>query len=393
MIALESPSAAAPRALCLRCLRPAAVCYCVHLAPIASATHVVFLQHPRESRLAIGTCRMAHLALAGSELHCGVSFEAHPRVRALAADRGGGVAVLYPGGDAREPEALGDGTPRTLIVLDGTWRQVRAMWRANPSLHRLPRIGFMPASPGNYRIRREPAPHCLATVEAVVEALGRLERAPSRFRPMLRAFDQMVETQLVYRTLKPGVPWRRRKRRRQPQVSAARLALRARRADLVVVYAEANAHPIGGDVAAAPELAHLVACRPASGERFAAIVAPRGALAPSTPHHLELSAACLRAGEDAAAAVARWRVFTRPADFLCAWGWRTSDLLRGAGDQARAVFDLRAAVTRELNRRTSGIEGAAAALRGEGALTVPWTEGRAGRRIAALSDVVERLAG
>ncbi|MBI3770156.1 MAG: DTW domain-containing protein [Deltaproteobacteria bacterium] len=384
--------AAAPRALCLRCLRPASICYCVHLAPIASATHVVFLQHPRESRLAIGTCRMAHLGLAGSELHCGVSFEAHPRVRALAADSSGGVAVLYPGGDAREPEVLGDGTTRTLIVLDGTWHQVRAMWRANPSLHRLPRIGFTPASPGNYRIRREPAPHCLATVEAVVEALGRLEREPARFRPMLRAFDQMVETQLVYRTLKPGAPWRRRKRRRQPQVSAARVALRARRADLVVVYAEANAHPIGSEVAAAPELAHLVACRPATGERFAAIVAPRGALAPSTPHHLELSAARLRAGEDAAAALARWRAFTRPVDFLCSWGWHSSDLLRGAGDRARAVFDLRGAVTRELGRRTSGIEGAAAALRGEGALSVPWTEGRAGRRIAALSDVVERLA-
>ena len=48
----------------------------MELAPIASATRVVFLQHPRESRVAIGTCRMAHLALAGSELHRGVSAAA-----------------------------------------------------------------------------------------------------------------------------------------------------------------------------------------------------------------------------------------------------------------------------------------------------------------------------
>ena len=382
-----TPAMTPVRALCLRCLRPAAVCYCAHLAPIASATHVVFLQHPRESRLAIGTCRMAHLALAGSELHCGVSFESHPRVRALAADASGDVAVLYPGDDACEPEALD--APRTLLVLDGTWHQVRAMWRANPSLHRLPRIGFVPASPGNYRIRREPAPHCLATVEAVVEALGRLERDPVRFRPMLGAFDQMVETQLVFKTLKPGAPWRRRARRRQPRPSTARRTLRAQRADLVVAYAEANAHPIGvgGDP---PELAHLVACRPASGERFAAIVAPRGMLAPSTPHHLELDAAVLRGGEDVATALARWRTFLREADVLCVWGTYTGTVLRSAGDAERPAFNLRAAVTREVGRRPGGIEGAAALL-APAMSPVAWTVGRAGRRIAALTTVVERL--
>src|SRR5262245_41227547 len=123
------------RPTCLRCRRPADCCYCAHLAPIASATRVVFLQHPRESRVAIGTCRMAHLALAGSELHRGVTFAAHPRVRALAADARGAVAVLYPGEDAREPEALVP-RPQTLLVLDGTWHQARAMWRANPFLHR-----------------------------------------------------------------------------------------------------------------------------------------------------------------------------------------------------------------------------------------------------------------
>src|SRR5271156_1599568 len=71
------------RSVCRHCRRPGSCCYCAHLAPIPSATRVVFLQHPRESKVAIGTCRMAHLALADSELHLGVSFETHPRLRAL----------------------------------------------------------------------------------------------------------------------------------------------------------------------------------------------------------------------------------------------------------------------------------------------------------------------
>lgn len=389
MSALLGERDAPDRALCVRCLRPSSACWCGELAPIAAATHVVFLQHPRESRVAIGTCRMAHLALTGSELHRGVSFESMPRVRALVADAGGDVAVLYPGDDACEPATLA-ATPRTLIVLDGTWHQVRTMWRENPSLHRLPRIGFTPRAPGNYRIRREPAPHCLATVEAVVEILGRLEGDPDRFRPMLRAFDHMVETQLFYRRLKPGAPWRRTKRRRAPRTSVVRTALQTRRDDLVVVYAEANAHPVGVH-ARDPELVHLVACRPATGERLVALAAPRLPLAPSTPHHLELAAERLRAGDDVAAVMARWRRFTRPTDLVCSWGWYTLELLRREGaDEPRDVIDIRDAVTRELNRRTDGVE-TAAALVGDGEIPAAWTDGRAGRRIAALAAIVARL--
>ncbi len=387
MLAEPSP---APRAECLRCRRPVAHCYCEHLAPIANTTEVVFLQHPRESRVAIGTCRMAHLALQRSELHLGVTFGSHPRVRALADARDGTVAVLYPGETACEPEALGAGPPATLIVLDGTWHQVRTMWRRNPMLHALPRIGFVPSAPGNYRIRREPAPHCLATVEAVVEILGRLDGDRPRFRRMLRAFDQMVEAQLLYRTLKPGVPWRRTKRRRAPRGSAARAMLRARHDDLVLVYAEANAHPAGSPDWGVPELIELVAVRPATAERFVAIIAPRRPLAPSTAQHLEIEAARLLRGESIAGAVARWQGFVRPSDLLCAWGRYALDLLAREGDAARAVFDVRSTVTDVLGRPAGGVERAVEILGGDAAAP-QWTSGRAGRRIAALAEVVRRL--
>jgi DTW domain-containing protein len=380
-----------PRATCLRCRRAAAVCWCADLVPIPSATHVVFLQHPRESRVAIGTARMAHLALRGSELHRGLCFETHPRVAALASDTGGAVAVLYPGDDAQPPEALDTGPPRTLIVLDGTWNQVRAMWRENPALHRLPRIGFVPARPGNYRIRREPAAHCLATVEAVVEVLGRFEGDALRFRPMLRAFERMVETQITYRTERSR-PWRRTKRQRQDPRRPARETLAARHGDLVLVYAEANAHPTSSPDWGIPELIQLVAARPATGERVAAIIAPRRPLAASAAHHVELSSARLHAGEPVGGALARWRAFVRPTDLLCAWGHYPFDLLAREGDPPRACFDLRRAVNHELGRRAGGIERAAEIL--EVASPTPaWTDGRAGRRIAALDDVIRHLSG
>jgi len=380
-----------PRPVCRRCRRPGPTCYCAHLTPIPSATAVVFLQHPRESKVPIGTCRMAHLALAGSELHQGVSFEAHARVRALVTAPAGDVAVLYPGGDACDPEVFLARPPRHLIVLDGTWRQVRTRWREEPSLHRLPRIGFMPEAPGNYRIRREPAPHCLATVEAIVETLGRLERAPDRFRPILGAFEQMIGTQLVYRALRPNPPWSRQKRGLRPRrVSAARRTLRARRDDVVAVYAEANAHPLARD-GTAPELVQLVALRPSTGERFTAFAAPRGTLAPSTAHHLEIDVARLHGGEAIADVVARWRAFVGERALLCTWGGYTIDLLRREGDPPRESLDLRDAMTRELNRPAGGME-AAALLVSDGVALPQWCDGRAGRRIAALAAVIAYLA-
>ena len=177
---------------CLRCRRAASVCYCAHLTPIASRTRVVFLQHPKERRVAIGTARLAHLALPNSELHIGLAFADHRVAARLATD----AALLFPGDGAIDPTTLGVETPQTLVVLDGTWSQARKLLTFNPALATLPRIGLAPTRPSRYTIRREPAPHCLSTVEAVVETLGCLEGDDARFRPMLRAFDYMVATQI-----------------------------------------------------------------------------------------------------------------------------------------------------------------------------------------------------
>jgi DTW domain-containing protein YfiP len=134
---------------------------------------------------------MAHLGLANSELHCGVAFADLPRAVGSAA---GGAALLFPGPGAALPDVRS--APQTLVVIDGTWSQARSLLRRNPYLSTLPRLGLAPAMPSAYRIRREPAPHCLSTVEAVVDVLARLEGHAARFAPLLQAFERMVTLQL-----------------------------------------------------------------------------------------------------------------------------------------------------------------------------------------------------
>jgi DTW domain-containing protein YfiP len=381
--------APAHRERCLRCRRPRSACWCRHLRPVESATRACILQHLRERKTAIGTARMAHLSLPNSELHLGVSFVDHPRVRALAAAEG--TALLFPGEGAVDPATLRDRPPRAVIVVDGTWSQARKVIKQNPFLQALPRIGLTPDRPSNYRIRAEPSVECVSTIEAVVHLLGALEGAPDRFRPILEAFDRMIDLQIAERRRRSGPP-RRLERRgaRRPRVDVTVAALRARAAEVVALYAEANAWATGTGPEGEPELVQLVAIRPASGERFEAVVAPRRALGPGVPAHLEVPEARLLAGEPAGAALARFQDFLRPGDLFCGWGPYAHGLLRAEGGPQRDFADLRLACARRLGRRPGGVEQAVRLLGGS-ELPPSIGEGRAGRRLACLVEALRRL--
>lgn len=378
------------RPTCHRCLRPASHCYCAHLTPIPSRTRVVFLQHPREYRMPIGTARMSNLGLANSELHVAADLDGHPRVRALA-DAGPRTVLLFPGPDAVEPWALPDGPPTTLVVLDGTWIQARKMLERSQHLQRLTRVAFAPERPGAYRIRREPAAHCLATVEAVVQVLGRLENDPERFLPLLRAFEQMVEQQLHFKTARPN-PYFHTPRVRPSERARVHAALAKEREHLVVLHAEANTHACEDHVPVGPpELLQLVAERIATGERFEALLAPRRPMAPTVPQHLELPIDRFEHGEAVADALARFRTFLRPDDRLCCWARFATDVLRAEGHEVPEFVNLRDAAARALERSPGGPEQAAQALATGAEPRRPWTAGRAGRRLAALATIVDQL--
>lgn len=328
---------------------------------------------------------MAHLALSNSELYEGVDFTGHARLEELA-KRPESVAVLFPGEDAMTVEEARQKPPETIIVVDGTWPQAKKVVSRNPVLAGLPRIGFVPRRPSNYRIRAEPADHCVSTIEAVVEMLGILEGDPERFDTMLRAFEYMVDTQLERQSQRTSPnrrriyfgPWR-------PPLELRSLAESFEK--LVLVYGEANAHPDGTDIPS--ELVHAVACRPATGERFEAVIKPERELARSTPLHVELPKDVLLAGEPRAQAMARFEAFLRPSDELAVWTTFALDLLWDGGVTRRPAHNVRLATARALKGKAGGVEQAVDLLKGP---DLPlWAPGRAGRRIRALESVVREL--
>jgi DTW domain-containing protein YfiP len=362
------------------------MCYCPLLPRLDTTTRVVILQHRRERDMPIGTARMASLCLPQAELHVGVDWtDSAPLARALA-DPERPPVLLYPGPDARDILREPPVGPVTLVVVDGTWAQARAVVRDNPILNALPRYAFAAPEPSRYRIRREPRAEYCSTIEALVHVLGVLERDPAKFRALLVPFEAMIDAQLACEASAPAQRARHvRTRRKRPNLPAE---IASGWQDLLCVVGEANAWPYrAGTPTRSAELVHWLAYRPSDGSLFEAIAAPRDELSPSTTFHSELTSAQLAAGMTTEELVARFAAFVRPTDVVCSWGDHAPTLFaahRGVLPSAR--LDLRSVAQQYAHRKIGGLETYAGAV-------APLALGRGGRRLAMLAALLRSWRG
>ena len=157
---------------CPRCLLLASYCVCAVIGPAQThAPEVLIIRHQWEAWKSTGTARIAGLLLAN--LRIVDMAPEHPEpVRALLAQLSD-AWLLYPG---KEAAARLTTPPRTLVVLDGTWRQTRKMLRRLPELSRLPRFALEAAAPAgpHSRLREAPDPSARSTLESIAAALGQL---------------------------------------------------------------------------------------------------------------------------------------------------------------------------------------------------------------------------
>ncbi len=377
------------RPVCLGCGRPEVVCWCSWVRPLATTTRVVILQHPRERRVPINTARIAARCLTSSELHVGL----HLPPDVLYADPLRPPALLYPGPGAIDVEQDPPKGPITLVVVDGTWWQAKKLVNLNPDIAKLPRYAFRPPAPSEYRIRSEPQDDYVSTIEALVHVLSALER-DDRFLAMLDPFRAMVDAQLSY-VGKNSRPRHVKKSSKVPVDPRTRipLLLRERFEDLVCVHAEANAWPYAAtERSECPdELVQWTACRPATGETFDAIVAPRLPIAPSTPKHTELSEVELRAGIGVDELLTRWSAFVRPNDVFCGWGTYSMSLFKKLGGVlAGEKIDLRRTARVFLGKGVGTMHEFRDSM--GVALPAPRASARSGRRAAELDAIATFLS-
>lgn len=355
-----TPTPREPRRTCAGCERPESVCICAHLVRRSPTTRVVIVQHPREERTAIGTAAITHACLEGSALFVGIAVDEDAAVTACLEDPARPAVLLYPGEGALPLEALA-GSPRTLVVLDGTWPQSKTLLKRNPRLASLPRVAFTPDKPSEYRIRREPRPAYVSTIESVAHALRVLEQ-DATYDGLLAPFRAMVDHQLA-READGRNPRKKRARSLGPRAPRffPELVADASEGRCVCVVAEANAWPYKakkGAVHPPDELVQLVAVRPMTGERLDLVVRPRGPLASGTVGHTRLSAEELSAGLDLDVAREAAARFFRPTDHLVTWGHYATNLAvrEGLVAEGHRITCLRAAAKRLRNGKIGAVE-------------------------------------
>jgi DTW domain-containing protein YfiP len=365
------------------------------VSQLPTRTRVLVLQHPRERDKAVGTVRIAALCLPEAEVLVGVDFAGHARLNALLADPQRPAIVLYPGPGARDIQLEPPDGPVTLVVIDGTWHQARSLVRRNPQLAALPRYAFVPPRPSEYKIRREPQPDYVSTIEALAVTLAALERDGRSFEELLAPFRAMVSVQVEFAARSPL--GRHRRQRRRDNVAAPRLPSLLCARSLVCVGGEANAWPHDRGLRRPPyphELVHWVAARgpehPAGAAAFEALVAPRAPLSKSPLIHARLTAEQLSAGLSLPAFRAAWQAFWRADDVLCCWGHYGINLLQREGIALpEQVIDLRKVAGDYLKRGPGSLEQLVAS---EQLAFTPCGHGRGGERLGMLIAVTRWLA-
>lgn len=275
--------AANPRQRCYRCMRPSGHCICDELPTVRTRTSVVVIQHPQERGHPFGTAKLLGLSMPRARVHTvhgGLSRNLHCPL-----ELPDGAALLYPHADAEDLADLGAAEhPSTLVALDGTWSHSRRLYHENPWLRSLRHVRITPSAPSRYRIRREPGPEYVSTLEAVVSALRILEPETRGFDELLAAFDRMIDRQVDHSTSGDRQVRYKRPRARESR----RLSPLLDDPGFVVLYAESSLP--GGDTSARRELVQVVGARLRGGEAFEVLVRPEGE-PPAGPHlrHMGLS--------------------------------------------------------------------------------------------------------
>jgi hypothetical protein len=108
-----------------------------------------------------------------------------------------GSADLTPGlyflNKKGEPSEAPETPIGGLILLDGTWSQAKTLWWRNAWLLKTRRLQLVPKQKSRYgKLRKEPRPECVSTLEAAAETLSFLGLDPSIETTLLERFQSQI---------------------------------------------------------------------------------------------------------------------------------------------------------------------------------------------------------
>lgn len=201
------------RSLCVTCLQPDFSCYCNFIKKVDPHIKFVILIHPIEFRRRIATGRMAHLSLENSLLVMAQDYTHNKQVNGIIEDPEYQSVILYPGQKSlnlttdfefAKSSLFLKNKKLALFVIDGTWATARKTMRLSQNLAKLPRVGFIPPRPSQFRVRKQPKPECFSTIEAIhhsIELLGSIVGFNTQARQhdcLMDLFKKVIDRQVEF---------------------------------------------------------------------------------------------------------------------------------------------------------------------------------------------------
>ncbi|SDO53122.1 conserved hypothetical protein [Halomonas shengliensis] len=166
---------------CPGCHLPMLNCLCPYAATADSEARVWLLTHPMEHHKPTNTGRLIHDVLPDTEVFTWYRTAPDERLLSLLADERFAPFVVFPddqpdyaervvGIDA-VAEAKAAGRIPVYLLLDGTWRQARRIFRKSPYLDALPVLPLRTERLTRYRLRKPASAAHLCTAEVAAELL------------------------------------------------------------------------------------------------------------------------------------------------------------------------------------------------------------------------------
>lgn len=189
------------RTICARCRRPESVCFChtIHAQP--SDIPVLIWQHPDETGKALNTAVILELNLEPCEIVVGLDYAEGDIQNWFVSAGVKHWYLLFPSDAAVDLALLSQTSLQSelfgILVLDGTWRNVRELRLRNAWLDGVRSIAFGDGIEVNsrYRIRKSPGANYLSTAEAVMFALNYL-RPELDTCGITKGFECLIENQI-----------------------------------------------------------------------------------------------------------------------------------------------------------------------------------------------------
>jgi DTW domain-containing protein YfiP len=192
------------RAYCYQCFRPNTACLCGKIKQVHNKPDIIILQHKDEVRHPTGSAIIADLYLQRCIRYVGEDFSCHREFNQILNKNSNNVFLVFPSVNAlplslfKQKHAVDENTlsQYTFVFIDASWRKAKKIWYLSTNLHQLTAIELDEIKASNYRIRKEPEPGLVSTLESIVNLLSCLEPDSEKYQPLLEIFNEMIDHQI-----------------------------------------------------------------------------------------------------------------------------------------------------------------------------------------------------